>query len=204
MAGIFNELDDQPRMTAMYQAMYDQGLLATESELVTLASLEMSQENPFHASQIMKKGIASGVVKKNLANYRLYSQSLYAAREYDDALEPLAKAASLSGDGKLYNQLGQSFIALNRWREAENALNSAIKKGGLSNTGQTLISRGLTQFEQNNFKAAEATFVRAQKYEKVSKTAANWIRYVKAEVRRLKELNAPIQEIDTTVEPVIS
>lgn len=204
MAGIFNELDDQPRMTAMYQAMYDQGLLTTESELVTLASLEMSQENPFHASEIMKKGIGSGVLKKNLANYRLYSQALYAAREYDAALEPLAKAASLSGDGKLYNQLGQSFIALNRWREAENALTSAINKGKLSNTGQTLISKGLTQFEQNNFKAAEATFVKAQKYEKVSKTAANWIQYVKAEVRRLQELNAPIQEIDTTVEPVIS
>ncbi|MFT6407589.1 MAG: tetratricopeptide (TPR) repeat protein [Arenicella sp.] len=204
MAGIFNELDDQPRMTAMYQAMYDRGLLANESELVTLASLEMSQENPFHASEIMKKGFASGVVKKNLKNYRLYSQALYAAREYDAALDPLSKAAKLSKDGKLYNQLGQSFVALNRWREAEASLNSAINKGGLTNAGQTLISKGLTQFEQKKFKAAEITFVRAQKYEKVSKTASNWIKYVKAEVRRLKELDAPIQEIDTSVEPTIS
>jgi len=204
MAGIFNELDDQVRMTAMYQALYDQGLLSTESEIVTLASLEMSQENPFHASEIMKKGLASGVLKKNLKHYRLYSQALYAAREYDDALEPLSKAAGLSKDGKLFNQLGQSYVFLNRWREAESALNKALNKGGLANTGQTLISKGLTQFEQKNFKGAEATFVRAQKYEKVSKTAANWIRYVKAEVRRLEELDAPIQEIDTSVEPITS
>ena len=204
MAGIFNELDDQPRMTAIYQAIYDQGLLSTESELVTLASLEMSQENPFHASEIMKKGFASGALKKNLKNYRLYSQALYAAREYDNALNPLSKAAKLASDGKLYNQLGQSYIALNRWREAEAAFSSASKKGKLTNSGQTLISKGLTQFEQKKFKAAEATFVRAQKYEKVSKTASNWIKYVKAEVRRLKELDAPIQEIDTSVEPTIS
>jgi tetratricopeptide (TPR) repeat protein len=134
----------------------------------------------------------------------LYSQALYAAREYDAALDPLSKAAKLSKDGKLYNQLGQSFVALNRWREAEASLNSAINKGGLTNAGQTLISKGLTQFEQKKFKAAEITFVRAQKYEKVSKTASNWIKYVKAEVRRLKELDAPIQEIDTSVEPTIS
>jgi tetratricopeptide (TPR) repeat protein len=204
MAGIFNELDDQPRMTAMYQAMYDQGLLANESELVTLASLEMSQENPFHAAEIMKKGFASGVLKRDLKNYRLYSQALYAAREYDDALDPLSKAAKLSKDGKLYNQLGQSYIALNRWSEAETAMNNALNKGGLSNTGQTIISKGLTQFEQKKFDSAEATFARALKYEKVSKTAGNWIQYVKAEVRRLKELDAPIQEINTNVEPTIS
>ena len=204
MAGIFNELDDQARMTAMYQAMHDQGLLTTESELVTLASLQMSQDNPFHASTIMKKAIDSGVAKKNLKHYRLYSQALYAAREYDDALGPLSQAASLSKDGKLYDQLGQSFVALNRWKEAEDALTKAINKGGLSSTGNTLISKGLTQFEQKKFKSAEATFVKAQKYEKVSKTASNWIKYIKDEVRRQKELDAPIQEINTDVEPEIS
>ena len=62
---------------------------------------------------------------------------------------------------------------------------------------------GLTQFEQKKFKAAEATFTRAQKHEKVRKTAVNWIKYVKAEVRRLKELDAPIEAINTDVEPEI-
>lgn len=204
MAGIFNELDDQVKMTGMYQAMHDQGLLTTESELVTLASLSMSQENPYHAAQIMKKGLDSGVIKNELKNYRIYSQALYAAREYEDALAPLSRAAGMSPNGKLYNQLGQSYVALNRWRDGENALTKALNKGGLTNTGQTLISKGLTQFEQKNFKGAEATFNRASKYEKVRKTAENWIRYVKAEVRRLEELDAPIQEIDTSVEPEVS
>ena len=43
MGGVYNELNDQPRMTAMYQAMYDQNLLDKESELVTLASLNLSE-----------------------------------------------------------------------------------------------------------------------------------------------------------------
>jgi len=67
-----------------------------------------------------------------------------------------------------------------------------------------LISVGLTQFEQKNFSGAEATFNRALKHQKVRKTAENWIRYVKSEVLRLKELDAPIQEINTDVEPEVS
>ena len=204
LAGIYNELDDQTKMTAMYQAMYDQNLLSSESEVVTLASLLMSKESPYQASQVMKKGLDSGVVKKVLKNYRIYSQSLYAAREYEAALKPLETAAGMSSDGKLYSQLGQSYIALNRWSEAEKALTKAINKGNLKDGGQALISKGLTQFEQKKFKSAEATFKSAVRYEKVSGTATNWIKYVNAEVRRLKELDAPIQAIDTSVEPLKS
>lgn len=204
LGGIYNELDDQARMTAMYQALYDQNLLTAESELVTLASLNMSQDNPYVASQIMQKGMDSGVIKKELKNYRILAQSLYLSREFDKALDPLSRAAKLSSDGKLYNQLGQSFIALNRWKEAEDALNNALRKGKLRETGQAIISLGLTQFEQKKFDAAARTFNRALRYEKVSKTAGTWIQYVKAEVMRLKELDAPIPEIDTSVEPVAS
>ncbi len=203
MAGVYNELDDQPKMTAMYQALYDQGLLTKESEIVTLAQLNMSSDNPYAASEIMRKGIEANVIKKNLKHYRIYSQSLFAAREYEKALAPLQRAAELSSDGKLYNQLGLSYVQLNRWREAENALKKAINKRGLTDTGGVYISLGLTQFEQKKFNEATATFNRATNYEKVSGDARNWIRYVQSEVRRIEELNAPIQEIDTSVEPVV-
>lgn len=192
MGGIYNELDDQPKMTAMYQAMYDQGLLTGESELVTLASLQLSLDNPYKASEIMKKGISSGVVKKNLKNYRIYSQALYLAKEYEDALGPLSQAARLSKDGKLHNQLGQSYVALNRWKEAESAIKTALNKGKLQNTGQTVISLGLVQFEQKKYEAAKKTFQRALQYSKVAGAAGNWVKYVDNEVFRIKELNKPI------------
>lgn len=199
MGGVYNELDDQPRMTAMYQALYDQGLLDKESELVTLASLQLSQDNPYKASTIMEKGINAGVIKKNLKNYRIYSQALYIAKEYEKALSPLSQAARLSKDGKLYDQLGQSYIALNRWKEADSALGKAISKGGLSNPGQTLISQGLTRYEQKKYESAKASFSRALKYGKTSESASKWIKYVDSEVFRIKELQKAIV-INTDVE----
>lgn len=203
LGGIFNELDQPAKMTAMYQAMYDQGLLTSESELVTLASLQMSQDNPFKASEIMKAGIESGAIKRNLKNWRVYAQSLFLAKEYEAALAPLENAAKLDKNGKLYNQLGQSYIALNRWREAESALNNAIRKGGLDNTGQALISLGLVQFEQKKYESSKSTFNRAQRYDKVAGAAGNWIKYVDNEVFRMKELQKEII-INTDVEPVTS
>ncbi len=192
MAGVYNELNDQKRMTAMYQAMYDQNLLDKESEIVTLASLQLSENNPYKASQVMKKALDGGIAKKNLKNYRIYSQALYLAKEYEDAVAPLAQAARLSDDGKLYNQLGQSYIALNRWADAEKALNSAINKGKLQNTGQTLISLGLTRFEQKKYEPAKAAFRRAKSYDKSVAAANNWIKYVDAEVYRLAELKKEV------------
>ena len=199
LAGVYNELENQEAMTAIFQSMYDQGLATSESEIVTLASLQMNLDNPFKASTILEKGLNSGVVAKNEKNYGLYSQALFLAREFEKALDPLSKAASQSSNGKRYDQLGQSYVALNRWPEAESALGKAISRGGLQNTGQTLMSLGLTQFEQKKYQAARSTFVKAAQHSKSRKAANNWIKYVDNEILRLKALEEEIV-INTDVE----
>lgn len=199
MGGVYNELNDTPRMTAMYQALYDQNLLDQESEVVTLASLQLSQDNPYKAATLMEKGLNSGLIKKNLKNYRVFAQALYLSREYEKALQPLAQAAKLSPDGKLYGQLAQSYIALNRWQEADQAISKALKKGKLQDVGQTLISQGLVRFELKKYESAKSAFKKAAKYDKFSVTARNWIKYVDSEVHRLNELRKEIV-INTDVE----
>ena len=192
LAGVYNELGQQEAMTAIFQSMYDQGLSTTESEIVTVASLQMNLDNPFKAATIMEKGLRDGIVPKSEKNYSLYSQALFLAREYEKALDPLSKAASQSSDGQKFDQLGQSYVALNRWTEAEAALKKAVSRGGLQNTGQTLMSLGLTQFEQKKYQAAKANFNKAVKYQKSRKAANNWIKYVDAEVARLKALQEEV------------
>ncbi len=199
MGGIYNELNDPKRMSAIYQAMHDKGLLTVESEIVTLASLQLDQDNPYKAAVVIEQGLKSGAVKKTLSNYRIYAQALFIAKEYEKAVVPLSQAASRSKNGKLYDQLGQSYIALNRWKEASSALNKALKKGGLSSTGATLLSQGMVRFEQKRYDDAKASFNRALKHEKVVSAARNWIKYVDSEVYRIKEANKEVI-INTDVE----
>ncbi|MBT5031659.1 MAG: tetratricopeptide repeat protein [Proteobacteria bacterium] len=199
MAGIYNELEDQPKMSALYLAMYDYGLITSESEIVTLASLLLGQESAFKASEVLGKGFDDGVLEKNLRNYQLYSQSLYIAKEHEKAIAPMGQAAKLAEDGKLYIQLGQSLMALNRWSEAETALDQGIKKGKLTNTGRAVMSLGSVQFEQQKYETAKATFNRALRYDDMATDAANWVKYIDNEVYRIKELEKPIV-ISTDVE----
>jgi tetratricopeptide (TPR) repeat protein len=114
------------------------------------------------------------------------------AKEYEKALAPLSQAARLSKNDKLHNQLAQSYIALNRWKEADAALGTALKKRGLTSPGQTLISQGLVRFEQKKYDSAKASFKRAVKFKPVAASALNWIKYVDSEVYRIKELNKEI------------
>ena len=148
----------------------------------------------------MEKGIKDGVIKKDVKNYGLYSQALFFAKEYEKALDPLAQAARLDSKGVYYNQLGQSYISLSRYKDAEGALKSAISKGGLQDTGQAVLNLGLSQFEQKKFSVAKATFNKALKYPKSRKAAQNWINYVDNEVKRLAALKEEIV-INTDVEP---
>lgn len=200
LGGIYNELGEQDKMTAMYQAMYDQGLISSESEVITLASLLMNNDSAYKASTLIEKGLSQGVIKKTMKNYRMYSNALLISKEYEKSLSPLGQAAKLSKNGELYYQLGQSYIALNRWKDAEGAFVKAFNKGKLPNPGSSLITLGLVQVELKKFKKARDTFKRASKYEKSARGASQWIKYVDAEVLRLKELDKPVViDVDSSV-----
>jgi tetratricopeptide (TPR) repeat protein len=199
VAGIYNELEEQPKMSAIYQAMYDHGILVSESEIITLSSLLLSEDSFYKAATILEKGFDDGILKKELKNYRLYSQALYLAKEYERAIAPMKQSADLAPDGKLYIQLGQSLMALSRWVEAEAAIKQGIKKGKLDNTGRAVLALGSAQFEQKKYDTAKATFSSAIKYDGMSKDANNWVKYIEAEVYRIQELEKPIV-ISTDVE----
>lgn len=199
VAGIFNELEDQPKMSAIYQSLYDHGILASESEIVTLSSLLLSQDSFHKAAMVLEKGLEDGVLKKDLKNYRLYSQALYLAKEYERAIAPLEQAAKLAPDGEIYVQLGQSLMSLGRWAEAETALKQGLDKGKLKNTGRAVLSLGSVQFEQKKYDSAKATFNSAVKFDGMAKDANNWVKYIDAEVYRINELKKPIV-ISTDIE----
>lgn len=199
LGGVYNELNQPKKMLAMYQALYDRGLLTQENELISLASLHLSMDSSYKASQIISSGMKNREIKGTEKNFRLLSQSLMLSREYADAVKPLETAAKISKNGKLYQQLGQTLVMLNRWGEAESAFNKALNRGGLINTGQAFINLGMTQFEQKKYDKSKSSFNKALKYEKSAQDANSWIKYVDSEVYRINELKKEIV-INTDVE----
>lgn len=208
LAGLYSEFGRRDKMTAVLEAVYEMNLLKGKGkQMVNLANLYMLQEVPYKAAKVLDKEMKSGEVQKTEKNYRLLAQAFMLSKEYDKALSPMSQAARISGDPNRYNELGQSYIALDKWDEAAKALTTALdkdaaarksnkdsktKKAQLKRPDQVRLSLGLTLVEQKKFAEAQKLFERVLADDPESEAASKWIDYVKAEKRRIEQLEAPI------------
>lgn len=193
LAGMYGELDKGPQQVAAYEVAFRQGLLTQERELIQMAQLYMSQEVPYLAAKVLSKGMDSGVIKRDGKNMRLLSQAWAMAQNDDKAIPALQEAARLTGDAELYVRLAQSYINLEDWEKAIDALQTALSRGGVKRPDQARVMLGMAQFNLNQLKAAEDTFRLAAQDSRSSKTARQWIQYIQAERDRKEELRRALQ-----------
>jgi tetratricopeptide (TPR) repeat protein len=160
---------------------YLSGFFDEDREVTRLAQMYLFQEIPYSAGLLMEKHLGDGIVEKTGKNYELQGNAWMLAQELGRALEPLELAAKESDEGKLYLRLGQIHIDAERWKEADRALRRAIEKGGLKNTGNAHLLRGIALYNLKNKKAARAQFRLARKHERTEKAAGQWMRVLDQE-----------------------
>ena len=206
LAGLYSEFGRRDKMTAVLEAVYEMELLKGKGkQMVNLANLYMLQEVPYKAAKVLDREMKSGQIKKTEKNYRLLAQAFMLSKEFEKALAPMSQAARTSSDPNRYNELGQSYIALDKWSEAEKALRTALDRDAaersnkekkdkkvLKRPDQTRLSLGLTLVEQKKFDEAQRLFQTVLANDPESEAASRWIDYVKAEKRRIEQLEAPI------------
>lgn len=208
LAGLYSEFGRQDKMMSVLEAAYEMGLLKGKGkQMANLASLYMLQEVPYKAAKVLDKEMRAGEVEKIEKNYRLLAQSYMLSKEYEKAIAPMNQAAKISGDPNRYNELGQSYIALDRWKEAEKALRMALdksakvakaakdtknKKDQLKDKDQVQLSLGLVLVEQKAYDEAAKLFELVLSDDPESEAASRWLDYVKAEKSRIEQLEAPI------------
>ena len=103
------------------------------------------------------------------------------AREYDDAVQPLTRAAELDESGRIYLRLAEVHIQRERWGEATDALRLAIEKGDLPNPGQAELLMGISFYSQKNPDRAVDWFVRAKRFEATRTEATTWLNHIARE-----------------------
>jgi len=184
LSQIYFELKEEWRSLAAMELAYRGDMLDRETELTHLASLYLLQEVPYKAANVLEKGIAEGVVAKERKNYEMLANAWLHAREYEQALEPLSRAAELSDDGNLYVQLAQVHLERERWEEARAALMAAVDKGDLSDEGNAYLLLGMTHFNTRRLGDAKRAFQRAATHEGTKTNAIRWLEFVHRERQR--------------------
>ncbi len=190
LAGAYSQMGDTKKQLGIMEAMYEQGLLITESQIKNLASLFVMHGVPYKAGKVLEKGIDKGIVKESEKILSLLSQSWMQAREDQKAIPPLRKAAEKSSGGELWIRLGQAYANVDQWNDAIKALKTGLKKGGLRRVGSANILLGMSYYNMNMLSKAKSAFAAATRTgnKKNKKVARQWIKYIDSELERAAAL----------------
>ncbi len=188
LSGLYNQLGKDSDAFAVLEVAYRDGLLKTESEILTLVQYFSFYDNPYRGAKLLEREMQSGVVKRNVKNLTLLSQLWSQAREHKRAIPVLEEASRQSDTGELAYRLGQVLLADEQYVASERALRNALNKGGMraEQTGDCWLLLGTAIFSQAGpgdrairCRGRDA-FVRARNYQNTSRQASQWVQYIDA------------------------
>jgi tetratricopeptide (TPR) repeat protein len=169
---------------AVQQIAYIQGLLEEDTELRRLARGYLYNDLPHPAALVLAKEMEAGTIESDGAAFELLANSWIAAREYDESLGPLQKAADLSENGNLYVRLGQVHMHREEWSDAVRLFQKAVARGDLKEPGNAHLLLGISHYNAESVARARASFARARKYEPSRRQADLWIDHIEREARQ--------------------
>jgi tetratricopeptide (TPR) repeat protein len=178
---IYGAREDYKHSLAVQQVAYLQGFLTEDKELRRLARSYLYANLPHPAAQVLEKGLADGSIPHDAEALELLANSWVAAREYERAVPPLREAAQRSADGNLYVRLAQVYLQNEQWKEATEALQRGIQKGGLKNPGNAELLLGIAYYNDARVEQARSSFVRARQYDSTRDAAEQWMTHLDRE-----------------------
>jgi len=189
LAGMYTEKDWDDRALSAYYAIYTQGLLDKESELVMLSQRLLNAEVAYEASTILEKGIKEDIIEKNEKNLRLLATCYTVAQEMSKAIDAWKRASEYAEDGDIFYRLAQALAQQDRHEEAVKAYNKALDDKDLKSPSDAQFWLAISHMQLANWDLATTAFRAASKLdEKMAKQSRQYIRYIAGEKRRLAAL----------------
>lgn len=179
-------LGQDDRALAVQALAYRNGLLDEQADLLYLSGLYSQSGIPFKAAEVLQSGLETGVVEPGRYHWTVVAEAWYAAEELEKSLLAYEMAGRLADDGDTDLGRGYILVDLERWPEALESLDRALRKGGLDErkTAEAHLLRGMAHFKLGSFEDAGSDWARAARSEKTGEAARQWINHLEAERRR--------------------
>lgn len=184
LSSLYQQQENYTKALAAMQVAYNAGFLEQESEYIRLADMLRFNEIPYRAARVLEKAIDDGNVKPDSKVYERLADCWIQARDFDEAIPPLERAAEMSDNGELYVRLGQVQVQREEWSDAVAALQNGIEKGGLEDEGQAQVLMGIALFNQKKLQDAREWFQRASRSEKHRDLARDYVRLIDSRANR--------------------
>jgi len=184
LSAVYNEMGKPEKELAILETAYEQSLLDTESQVVSLAQAMLALDIPYKSAQIMIDGIENKTVQENGKNLSLLGDAFMIAREYDHAIKVMEQAANFSQQGKDFYKLAQIYSERQDWQPALKNVSRALLDESFSQFDDALILKGLILFNLDKLAEAKQIFKEAKEFENSKKSAQQWLNYINGESQR--------------------
>lgn len=182
LVALYAQQEDIDSAFEANKLMYLNGLFEEENELIRLVQYYSFFENPFRGGSILEREINAGRIEETQRNLELLANMWRQASEFDRAIPVLERLSDLQGDGETALRLAEAHYQLNNSAAAEAALETALDRGGLSDTGQAWELLGNVRYDQDQFQSALAAFREAARFPRTRTTSNGWIRFINSQI----------------------
>jgi tetratricopeptide (TPR) repeat protein len=182
LSAVNSELEKYDDAAVAMQLAYEMGLLTEDSEIRRLSELLLFVGIPYRAGTFLEKGIEEKKVKADQKAYETLANCWIAARDYEKAIEPLGRAAQLHTSGDLYVRLAEVQVQRENYGAAAEALQRALDKGQLKDTGNAKLLMGIALYSDKKVAEARTWFERAREHPQERKQADAWLQHIAAEL----------------------
>jgi tetratricopeptide (TPR) repeat protein len=167
---------DQPRLE-LFRLAFDVNVLKNPGDYTEMAQLDLDQRAAGESVRVLQKGIDGNVFtepREKDKNGRLLAAAQKSATADQAALPQLTSDAAASPDGKKDAALGLTLLSYQQYPQAIEALNRALKKGGLQSPAETQLLTGIAQLKAGNKDEAVKAFHAVKGDPKFERLASLW------------------------------
>ena len=176
IAGNYFASNEERKAFEVQKAMYLAGMLKTEDEIMRVVNFYNRFNVPYQAAKILEKEMNAGRVSRNLDRLELLANLYQVAREHEKAIPVIRAAADAGGGGAMYERLGRSYADLQKWDEAEDALQKALGMGGVKDVGNAWVQIGQSRYERGDRSGAREAFRKAN-----NRAGRSWLDFMHSE-----------------------
>ncbi|HET6628858.1 MAG TPA: tetratricopeptide repeat protein [Woeseiaceae bacterium] len=178
LSSLYQTQEQYAEALAALQIAYNAGFLEQPSEYQRLSDMLRFNDIPYRAARVLKRALENENVEADSETYEKLANAWIQARDFDEAIPPLTRAAELSDNGDLFMRLGQVQIQREQWQEAVDALQEALNKGDLEDPGQANLLMGIALFNLERLSDAREYFQRAARSEEHRGMASDYIKLI--------------------------
>jgi tetratricopeptide (TPR) repeat protein len=188
LSAMYGEKKKDAVQLAALEALYVDGKLTEERELVQLAYMYLANDIPYLAAKVLDKGVSSGKIDKTEKNLELLGNAWRAAQEVKKSIPVMEQAAAKSSKGEIWARLGNVYLDNEEYDKSAKAIRSALQKGGIKSQDMAYLTLGMANFNLKQYGDARKAFEQAQKGSQAKPYATQWLTYLDKEEERLKSL----------------